>query len=69
MDRDVQVHLQDLDEDAALRAIIEGTATETGERFFAALVKNLAKAMPDVRVCTNCHSAGVDYFLTPHPLQ
>ena len=45
MDRDVQVHLQDLDEDAALRAIIEGTATETGERFFAALVKNLAKAM------------------------
>ena len=30
--------LRDLDEDAALRSILEGTATETGERFFAALV-------------------------------
>jgi len=29
MDQDDQVYLQDLDEDAALRAIIEGTATET----------------------------------------
>jgi len=28
--------LRDLDEDAALRSILEGTATETGERFFAA---------------------------------
>ena len=45
MDKHNQVHLQDLDEDAALRAILEGTATETGERFFAALVENLAKAM------------------------
>ena len=27
-----------LDEDATVRAILEGTATETGERFFAALV-------------------------------
>jgi PAS domain S-box-containing protein len=37
--------LRELDEDAALRTILEGTATETGERFFAALVENLAKAM------------------------
>ncbi|MDH3964217.1 MAG: PAS domain S-box protein, partial [Deltaproteobacteria bacterium] len=37
--------LRELDEDAALRTIIEGTATETGERFFAALVENLAKAL------------------------
>lgn len=45
MDKHNQVPLQDLDESAALRAILEGTATETGERFFAALVENLAKAM------------------------
>ena len=34
-----------LDEEAALRTILEGTATETGERFFSALVENLAKAL------------------------
>jgi PAS domain S-box-containing protein len=34
-----------LDEEAALRSILEGTATETGERFFVALVENLAKAL------------------------
>jgi PAS domain S-box-containing protein len=34
-----------LDEGAALRSILEGTAKETGERFFAALVENLAKAL------------------------
>jgi PAS domain S-box-containing protein len=34
-----------LDEDAIVRAILEGTATETGERFFAALVESLAKAL------------------------
>ena len=45
MNRHNQVPLQDLDEDAALHGILEGTATETGERFFAALVENLAKAM------------------------
>ena len=33
------------DEDPTVRAILEGTATETGERFFAALVENLAKAL------------------------
>ena len=37
--------LQDLETDVALRAILEGTATETGQQFFAALVQNLAKAL------------------------
>jgi PAS domain S-box-containing protein len=45
MDEHNQGGLQDLDESAALRVILEGTATETGERFFAALVENLARAM------------------------
>jgi PAS domain S-box-containing protein len=40
-----QLPLRGLDEDAALRTILEGTATETGERFFAALVESLAKAL------------------------
>lgn len=43
-DRD-RVPLSDLDEDAALRSILEGTAMETGQRFFSALVENLAKAL------------------------
>jgi PAS domain S-box-containing protein len=34
-----------LDEAAVIRAILEGTAGETGERFFAALVRNLAGAL------------------------
>jgi hypothetical protein len=34
-----------MNEDTALRNIVEGTASETGERFFAALVENLAKAL------------------------
>src|SRR5690242_13202727 len=33
------------DEQAALRSIVEGTATETGERFFASLVENLRLAL------------------------
>jgi PAS domain S-box-containing protein len=33
------------EEEAALRIILEGTATETGERFFAALVENLSRAL------------------------
>jgi PAS domain S-box-containing protein len=37
--------LGELDEDAALRSILEGTSSETGERFFFALVENLAKAL------------------------
>jgi PAS domain S-box-containing protein len=42
---DLSKPLQDLETDAALRAILEGTATETGQQFFAALVQNLAKAL------------------------
>jgi PAS domain S-box-containing protein len=37
--------LVDLDEDAALRMLLEGTATTTGEHFFSALVENLSKAL------------------------
>jgi PAS domain S-box-containing protein len=37
--------LQDIDVDAALRAVVEGTATDTGEEFFRALVKSLASAL------------------------
>jgi PAS domain S-box-containing protein len=33
------------DEDLALRALLQGTARETGENFFRALVENLAKAL------------------------
>ena len=40
-----QPPLRDLDVDAALRTIVEGTATETGGRFFAALVKKLAEVL------------------------
>ncbi len=34
-----------IDEHAALRSILEGTAAETGQGFFTALVRNLAEAM------------------------
>lgn len=44
-----------LDEDVALRTILEGTATATGQQFFAALVQNLAKAL-------NTHGAWVTEF-------
>ena len=37
--------LQGLDESTVLRTILEGTAGETGERFFYALVQNVAKAL------------------------
>ncbi|MFQ5935898.1 MAG: sigma 54-interacting transcriptional regulator [Acidiferrobacterales bacterium] len=40
-----QVPLRGLDTDAALRTILEGTATETGTKFFAALVKKLAEVL------------------------
>ena len=46
----------DLDVDASLRTVLEGTATETGERFFAALVENLARAL-------NTHGAWVTEYL------
>jgi len=39
------IPLRELDEDAALRSILEGTATKTGEGFFAALVEKLAKTL------------------------
>jgi PAS domain S-box-containing protein len=45
MKSDQPLPIQNLDEDAALRTILEGTATETGERFFQALVQNLSKAL------------------------
>lgn len=34
--------LHGLDENAAHRSILEGIATETGERFFQALVRNIS---------------------------
>ncbi len=37
------INFHDLDEDAVVRTILEGTATQTGEDFFAALVENLSK--------------------------
>src|SRR3954454_20935377 len=45
-----------LDQETALRIILEGTASETGERFFAALVENLAKAL-------NTHGAWVTEYI------
>ena len=39
----IEKHPSSLDESVALRAILEGTARTTGEHFFDALVKNLAK--------------------------
>ncbi|MDH5574522.1 MAG: sigma 54-interacting transcriptional regulator [Nitrospirota bacterium] len=45
-----------LDEETALRTILEGTATETGERFFESLVENLAKAL-------HTHAAWVTDYL------
>jgi PAS domain S-box-containing protein len=50
------INFHDLDEDAVVRTILEGTATETGEGFFAALVENLSKAL-------NTQSAWVTEFL------
>ena len=44
------------DEGTALRSIVAGTATETGERFFAALVESLAKAL-------RTHAAWVTEYL------
>jgi PAS domain S-box-containing protein len=45
-----------LDEGAALRRILEGTSKETGERFFIALVENLAKAL-------NTHGAWITEYI------
>jgi len=50
------VPFTNLNEETALRTILEGTATVTGERFFEALVENLAKAL-------HTHAAWVtEYF-------
>src|SRR5512143_2306944 len=46
-----------VNEDRALRAVVEGTASETGEQFYRALVKNLALAL-------DTHGAWVTEF---HP--
>jgi PAS domain S-box-containing protein len=45
MAKTIQHPLQNFDVDAALQTILEGTSTETGERFFAALAKNLSQAL------------------------
>jgi PAS domain S-box-containing protein len=52
----ITLPLRGLDEGAALRSILEGTANETGERFFTALVENLAKAL-------NTHGAWVTEYI------
>lgn len=51
--------LAGLETDEALRAILEGTATETGQQFFAALVENLAKAL-------STHGAWVTEYFPEH---
>jgi hypothetical protein len=37
--------LHGLDESAALRSIVEGTATDTGDRFFQSPVESLARVL------------------------
>jgi hypothetical protein len=39
------LHLRTIDEVEALQFIVKGTATATGESFFASLVKNLSKVL------------------------
>jgi PAS domain S-box-containing protein len=57
MDGDPKISpLGEIDEQTALRTILEGTANETGERFFAALVENLARAL-------NTHGAWVTEYV------
>jgi PAS domain S-box-containing protein len=48
--------LKGLDEGAALKRILEGTASETGSRFFDALVENLARAL-------HTHGAWITEFI------
>jgi PAS domain S-box-containing protein len=63
METRIQPSLTQVDEAAALRSIVEGTATETGERFFASLVENLAKAL-------GTHGAWVtEYLVEPRRLR
>ncbi len=56
MTNPVRTPLRLPDEYAALRSIVEGTATETGEKFFSSLVKNLADAL-------DTHGAWVTEYL------
>ena len=42
---DMRTAKREISEEAALRLVIEGTASETGTEFFRALVRNLAAAM------------------------
>ncbi|NIO09705.1 MAG: PAS domain S-box protein, partial [Deltaproteobacteria bacterium] len=54
-----QHSFQTINENVALRTILEATATEVGERFFTALVENLAKAL-------NTHGAWVTEYDREH---
>jgi len=45
MSAEVGAGARRIDEDAALRAIVEGTVSETGQAFYRALVRNLAAAL------------------------
>ena len=45
MSDDTKLPLRGVNGDSALRMIMEGTAAETGERFFNALVESVAKAL------------------------
>jgi len=53
------IPFSNLDEHSALRAIVEGTATDTGETFFASLVRNLAGAL-------DVNGAWVTEYLEPN---
>jgi PAS domain S-box-containing protein len=45
METMTQPSMSGIEETAALRSIVEGTATQIGEQFFASLVENLAKVL------------------------
>jgi len=55
MDKD-KVPFKGIQENEAIRAILEGTSTETGRDFFISLVKNLSKVL-------NTHGAMVTEYL------
>ena len=55
MDKD-KVPFKGIQENEAIRAILEGTSTETGRDFFISLVKNLSKVL-------NTHGAMVNEYL------
>lgn len=45
MDEHARSLAESTDENSVLKAILEGTASETGDRFFEAMVRNLAQAL------------------------